>query len=274
MLDRTFFHVDVETDEHFDLMLNLHICGLAKHFDDLLNDPRLILWITSQQTFISHPKIITLPLGLLEPRRTKFAMKRRTHVRRAIWVGNTVHTKSIPRQKIQKLVSSQLTKAGTSQPFFTTIPNIKFIAPNHLKWKTYWNFTSNSKFILSPPGSGFDCIRTWEALAMGAIPIVLHSTLDRMYAGLPVLLVDRYSDINMSMLKENYADFTKRADSWDFLRLTPSYWKEMIEHVIETGSAEIVQRNHPIPPKYLGKTIPVASDYAAVPLTHKTPKVW
>ncbi|MGK4301821.1 hypothetical protein, partial [Klebsiella pneumoniae] len=36
---------------------------------------------------------------------------------------------------------------------------------------------SESYFVLSPPGMGQDCYRTWEAIFMGSIPIVKSSTL-------------------------------------------------------------------------------------------------
>ena len=40
--------------------------GLAD-FYNFLNDPRLILWVVSQDTFLAHPKIISFPLGASVP---------------------------------------------------------------------------------------------------------------------------------------------------------------------------------------------------------------
>ena len=94
--------------------------------------------------------------------------------------------------------------------------------------------------------------RTWEALALGAIPIVLHSTIDRTFAGLPVLLVDDYRDVTVPMLKDNYARIIGKAKQWDFTRLAPGYWAGLVRHVVETGSSDIVQRQHPIPVGYKG----------------------
>ena len=31
--------------------------------------------------------------------------------------------------------------------------------------------------MMSPPGNGVDCHRTWEAIALGAVPVVLRSAL-------------------------------------------------------------------------------------------------
>ena len=116
----------------------------------------------------------------------------------------------------------------------------------------YWAFTADSMFVISPPGTGLDCFRTWEALALGAIPIKMRSTFDRTFAKLPVLLVDSMRDVNASMLHARYLEFQLRAEKFDFTRLTAEYWRDMVMHVVKTGSSEIVQRNHPIPAHYGG----------------------
>lgn len=56
------------------------------------------------------------------------------------------------------------------------------------------------KFALSPRGNGLDCHRTWELLMMKTIPIVLTSSLDGMYAGLPVVIVQSWQEV---LVEEN-----------------------------------------------------------------------
>ena len=46
---------------------------------------------------------------------------------------------------------------------------------------------SKFKFVLSPPGAGIDCHRTWELLYLDCIPIVQSSTINELYDDLPVL---------------------------------------------------------------------------------------
>lgn len=54
----------------------------------------------------------------------------------------------------------------------------------------------NSHFVLSPPGNGPDCYRTWEAIYLGAVPIVLKNTLaDSIAADLPVWVVDSWDEV-------------------------------------------------------------------------------
>lgn len=52
-----------------------------------------------------------------------------------------------------------------------------------------------SKFVLSPPGAGPDCHRTWEALLLGAVPVVLKSSLAQsLYQDSAIYAVDNWQD--------------------------------------------------------------------------------
>ena len=54
----------------------------------------------------------------------------------------------------------------------------------------------NSYFVISPPGAGPDCYRTWEAIVAGAIPIVLDSETPYFHENFPIWRVDNWSQIN------------------------------------------------------------------------------
>ena len=64
-----------------------------------------------------------------------------------------------------------------------------------------WKEMSRHRFVVSPLGMGMDCHRTWEALALGCIPIVRRSTLvHSLFKGLPIVVVDEWSDVNESAI--------------------------------------------------------------------------
>ena len=67
---------------------------------------------------------------------------------------------------------------------------------------SYLQDLSRSQFVISPRGNGLDCHRTWEALLMGAIPIVRTSSLDPLFAELPVLIVEDWNVISESFLNQ------------------------------------------------------------------------
>jgi len=266
---------DVLKGKWFDLEVNLDKCQIKKAaLQSLLDDPRLTLWVTAQHAYQAHPKILSLPLGVFHPTWLKHAMRRMVGTRRPTLVGDTSVTSSSMRSAVSDLVRSKIGSAleripptpdgfaphdvgmtdGYKNEPCHTAPDGCSIPRNLQAW--YWNFTAAAKFSLSPPGTGFDCYRTWEALALGSIPIVEHSTFDRTFAGLPVMLVDDFGDVSVSNLTATYAEFVRKADDWDFTRLTPKYWSDLIAHVLATGSSDIVQKNHPIPAGYYGEFTP------------------
>ena len=59
----------------------------------------------------------------------------------------------------------------------------------------YRKALSESKFVLSPAGNGYDCHRTWEAMYLGAIPILRRANWPFTNKSLPVLLVDEWDDL-------------------------------------------------------------------------------
>lgn len=58
------------------------------------------------------------------------------------------------------------------------------------------NLIINSRFVLSPPGNGADCHRTWEAIYLGAVPIVKRKFWPFSHLNLPVLIINDWSDLN------------------------------------------------------------------------------
>ena len=71
-----------------------------------------------------------------------------------------------------------------------------------------WQKQTEYAFVASPHGRGLDCHRTWEALLLGCIVIVKTSALDAMYAGLPVVIVERWSDVTEGLLQRSHAKFS------------------------------------------------------------------
>ncbi|EKE08403.1 MAG: hypothetical protein ACD_17C00185G0001 [uncultured bacterium] len=90
----------------------------------------------------------------------------------------------------------------------------------------YVDDLSHAVFVISPPGSGLDCHRTWEALYMGCYPIVLRSTLCPLYEELPVVVVDSWEEVTEDFLHEKKETF--RTSSWNFKKIYMPYWFEKV----------------------------------------------
>ena len=92
-----------------------------------------------------------------------------------------------------------------------------------------WRRRGEFAFVLSPPGNGLDCHRTWEALALGHIVLVPSSSLDRLYSELPVILLHRWDEITPENLGNWLSLYKHRPGTAE--KLTSAYWvNEMRMH--------------------------------------------
>jgi len=96
--------------------------------------------------------------------------------------------------------------------------------PRNETWKKQGEYA----FVVAPHGNGLDCHRQWEALCLGCIPIVKSSSIDEVYAKLPVLIVKDWSDVTQALLDSTAEEFSKK--QFDMDRLLLSYWVNQIQN--------------------------------------------
>jgi len=104
--------------------------------------------------------------------------------------------------------------------------NLVFYQPRKTTRINCWKNMINYKFVISPHGNGLDCHRTWEAIFLGCIPIVRTSPLDSLFKGLPILIVQNWSDITEHLLNTFQADYSQ------LQKLELSYWKSICKNVV------------------------------------------
>ncbi len=101
-----------------------------------------------------------------------------------------------------------------------------------------WEAKTAYAFVASPHGNGLDCHRTWESLVLGNIPIVKRSSLDPLYEGLPVVIVDDWREITASSLArwrdEHAAAFGEPGVEE---RLTNRYWIRHMRDALRAAMA-------------------------------------
>jgi len=87
-----------------------------------------------------------------------------------------------------------------------------------------------SKFVLSRAGNAWDCYRTYEAIHMGAIPIVKRQRpISDVCEDLPVLMVDVWNEISRERLEREWEIRNMRTNLRDLRTLTLGYWRERIQ---------------------------------------------
>lgn len=69
------------------------------------------------------------------------------------------------------------------------------LAGHQLDTARFWSEVGRFAFVPCPSGRGLDTHRVWEALALGAVPIVISSSLDGLYSSFPVVTISDWSEL-------------------------------------------------------------------------------
>jgi hypothetical protein len=102
---------------------------------------------------------------------------------------------------------------------------------------TWWQLLQSYPFIICAHGGGIDpCPKVWEALCVGCIPIIKHSTLDDIYSQFPIVIVDNWEPqtishdnlINWIEKYSKYYDNSVLRSEWVH-KLSLIYWKDKIK---------------------------------------------
>lgn len=84
------------------------------------------------------------------------------------------------------------------------------IIDNPITPRAYRELVLRSKYVLSPPGNGPDCHRTWEALYLGATPIVLKDYWPFRGYELPVVSINGWGELERVISQP----YLSRSDHW------------------------------------------------------------
>ena len=218
----------------------------CNHSDNSPKDPRfldlpnLVGWF-SQNALAAHPKLHGIPIGLngADVGRMKMILDRCQHLTAPIRVRKTLLFINFglgptERNEVFWNVHRWASFAHIAWPRSADVrcPECKVLLQKSNRinsFAEYLTALAESSFTFSPPGSGWDCYRTWEALYLGSVPILLRTgtPFDDMYADLPVLFVDSYQDVTESMLLAALTRFQSVNFNWE--KITARYWRGQIE---------------------------------------------
>ncbi|CAE8658488.1 unnamed protein product, partial [Polarella glacialis] len=98
------------------------------------------------------------------------------------------------------------------------------IVSERLDFESFLTLLSEHQSTLSPPGKGYDCYRTWQAVAVGTVPVVVYDALfdARLYrdSGLP--FIPQPDELTADALEKCLATLADPASLWQ--RLEVGYW--------------------------------------------------
>lgn len=239
--------------------------GVAANHD-LLEHPMIAHWFAQNCDLGGrHPRLTRVPIGLDNPvfttldKRIGFAL---AMAMRRMPLDATLRRNDMGDQALLAEVRAELppTRLRPPRALCTFHQNSRLLAPDigrfperaeaarllralpcchfparRLAQRDCWRLHGAFAFEVSPRGNGLDCFRTWEALALGTIPIVLRSTLDPLFEDeeLPVALVGDWGELDERALTRWHAEFAPRFTEDLVARLLAPYWVAKIRRAAD-----------------------------------------
>jgi hypothetical protein len=181
---------------------------LPDKFAYVLDDERLLAWFTQNPDGTVHPKLYPLPIGVRnrswEPQNKEILTKYRAMNLPKIhlaYCNFTSQTYPAERNLVFQICS-------TSPYCFCST------------WKDFDSYArdlASSKFVIAPRGNGLDTHRLWEALYAGSIPVTKTSSLDPLLEGLPVVILQDWSELSEEFLNQKYEEMKETTYAMDKL---------------------------------------------------------
>lgn len=184
-----------------------------------LEHPNMIAWFGTNPTRLSEANFFPIPIGLLRECPVEL-LEENVNKEYMLYMN----------MSIQKEQSSAL-KIRERNVVFNLFSWRKYCYTSPKKpFEEYLTDLKKSRFVLSPRGNGVDCHRTWEAIAMGSIPVVRSSFLDPLFKDLPVLIVKNWGDAKRTYLREKEKEIKDKKVNLEVMTL--NYWIDQIEIMI------------------------------------------
>ena len=200
-----------------------------KTVNRILQSPNVLAWFT-QNYDGSQAGIVPYPIGL-DVHTNKWWRSHNTPEARMRYYADMLHAPRSPK-RLQIFCDSHLHLTNPSrQDMHRALqklpPDKVHFHHNRTACEEYLAKMQEYAFVVSPPGNGMDCHRTWEAFLLGCVVIVQSSPLDVMFEKhqLPVIVLREWSDLDASRLQEwwdQLAPWTARTHIEQ--RLQPEYW--------------------------------------------------
>ncbi len=219
-LDHFFREIHPHIPSRYILITHNGDLGIPGPWAQMLDDDRLIAWFGQNTEGCIHPKLHPIPIGI--------ANRYWGHGDTVVFDLVRGQLGALSKQHLLYMnfsIGTYFQERSLVHNRFVDQPFCFASSPQGLH--SYLVETASSKFVLSPRGNGLDCHRTWEALYMGAIPIVRTSTADAMYEGLPVLIIQDWQEVTEPFLEQKYAEMSKK--TYQMERIYADYWLKLID---------------------------------------------
>ena len=228
VLPRLSTSIVLVTGDSDDIIVNQSI------YQPLLDSPFIIKWF-AQNCIIQHPKIVNMPIGTYyhayydgKPS-NPWASTFKSPLEQEADITELLKTSRPFWERTAKCYSTfhfQLGRGDRADAYRSIPKDLIDYEPTQVSRIISHTHQMNYAFVASPYGGGIDCHRTWEALILGCIPIVTSNDMDPLFNDLPVLIINKWSDITEELLQSTIKEFKTKIFNYD--KLTLQYWTTLI----------------------------------------------
>lgn len=218
LLDRFFHSIHPLIPYPYVLICHNADAPIPNQYGHYADDEKIIAWFAQNYDGYPHPKFHPIPIGIAN----------------YCWPHGHAETIKIVRERrLPKVhlvhmnisVGTYPQERGFVFNQFSSMPSC--YRPDAKPFMRFLADVASAKFEVAPRGNGLDTHRLWESLYLGTIPIVKTSSLDGLYEGLPVLVVQDWAEVTEEFLAKKYEEFSKR--TFNLEKLSMDYWAKEIE---------------------------------------------
>lgn len=183
----------------------------------------IIHWF-AQNCLVSHTKLTPLPIGLENKNYYLHGIPQHFDVLRK---------KTLPKEHKILYKFNANTNPKERNPALQVLATHP-LAHTYADWRqsyTYLKTLQQFSFVASPPGNGEDCIRTWESLYLGTIPIVKRSYMNEYFVslGVPMVIIDSWEELHEYTTEILTALYATMAPKLNCPALWADFWVKEIQ---------------------------------------------
>ena len=176
----------------------------------ILNHPQVTVWYTQNYDgSLTHSKLKPLPIGLDLHYNPDLKVHDNRWDRKLADLLKAAADAPQPAARSATVLCDVLSITHPSRrEMKNVLQNVSHVhfTTERVKFATAMRTYSQHRFATSPRGNGIDCHRTWELLTLRTIPIVLSSSIDPLYKGLPVVIVQAWEEVADSSNLQRWYD--------------------------------------------------------------------
>jgi len=203
--------------------------NIGDGFSKIADSPLLVKWFVQNYNFKSLPdnKIVPLPIGLenqcfhnagnIKSFKKLISLIKKGKIQKKPKVLVALNIATNPDERFACY------RAFWKKP--VTLEMTSFISSEN-----YRKIAAECMFIASPSGNGLDCHRTWEAMYLGAVPLVNDNEMNRAFVklGLPMICIKDWSDFASKTAEELENIYKSTMEKADTSALWLDFWKKQI----------------------------------------------